>query len=337
LISSQAALHLGISVKALRLYEQSGLISPDRTSAGWRSYGPNELARAAEIAALRALGLSLAQIARVLDGDPSDLEDGLAAHEVTLQDQARRIASTLDKVRRLRSDLVQGRALVAEKLAHLFDSDARLSVAITLPWPWDGELFEIHNIGSLNYIVGPLGSGKTRLAERLAEALPNAQFIGLDRLADNAAIARARIDEDMALKSRVEQRTSWIIEDGAQRSSALTALLVALETEGPDILVIDMVEQNLDQATQETIISHIRLRPPKKRGLFLLTRSSSILDLTSVGSAETIIFCPANHSPPSVVSAQVGAPGFEAVATCLASPEVRARTAGVIAWRPQAL
>jgi len=34
LSSSQAALRLGISVKALRLYEQRGLISPDRTSAG---------------------------------------------------------------------------------------------------------------------------------------------------------------------------------------------------------------------------------------------------------------------------------------------------------------
>ena len=28
-------------------------------------------------------------------------------------------------------------------------------------------------------------------------------------------------------------------------------------------------------------------------------------------------------------------PGYEAVATCLASPDVRARTEGVIAWRPQ--
>ncbi|WP_183028742.1 hypothetical protein [Variovorax sp. UMC13] len=29
-------------------------------------------------------------------------------------------------------------------------------------------------------------------------------------------------------------------------------------------------------------------------------------------------------------------PGYEAVATCLAAPEVRARTEGVIAWRPPA-
>jgi hypothetical protein len=30
-----------------------------------------------------------------------------------------------------------------------------------------------------------------------------------------------------------------------------------------------------------------------------------------------------------------GAAGYESVASCLASPEVRARTEGVIAWRPQ--
>ena len=63
---SAAAQRLGVSVKALRLYEQHGLITPGRTAAGWRAYGPDEMARAAEIVTLRTLGLSLAQIARVL-------------------------------------------------------------------------------------------------------------------------------------------------------------------------------------------------------------------------------------------------------------------------------
>jgi hypothetical protein len=52
---------------------------------------------------------------------------------------------------------------------------------------------------------------------------------------------------------------------------------------------------------------------------------------------EAIIFCPANHSPPMRVAPYPGAPGYEAVASCLASPEVRARTEGVIAWRPAAV
>lgn len=78
---SEAAKRLGVSAKALRLYEQRGLIVPSRTAAGWRAYGPGEMARAAEIVALRALGLSLAQVARVLGGNPQDLEPALAAHK----------------------------------------------------------------------------------------------------------------------------------------------------------------------------------------------------------------------------------------------------------------
>lgn len=57
-----------------------GLIAPIRTAAGWRAYGPDEMARAVEIAALRALGLSLGQVARVLGGDAQGLEPALAAH-----------------------------------------------------------------------------------------------------------------------------------------------------------------------------------------------------------------------------------------------------------------
>ena len=69
----------------------------------------------------------------------------------------------------------------------------------------------------------------------------------------------------------------------------------------------------------------------------LLTRSNVILDLDDVGPGATIFYCPANHSPPSLVAPHPGAPGYEAVATCLASPEVRARTEGVIAWQGRML
>ena len=69
--------------------------------------------------------------------------------------------------------------------------------------------------------------------------------------------------------------------------------------------------------------------------LFFLTRSTAILDLEAVGPHEAIIFCPANHSAPLLVAPYPGAPGYEAVASCLASPEVRARSEGVIAWRPE--
>jgi DNA-binding transcriptional MerR regulator len=337
---SAAARRLGVSAKALRLYEQRGLVAPSRTPAGWRAYGPAEMARAAEIVALRALGLSLAQIARMLGDDlqgllDQSLEPVLAAHQTTLENRIRHLAGTVDKVRELRADLARGKAPTARELVRLLGSNADFSVAFDLPWPWGGERFELNDVRSLNYIIGPLGSGKTRLAKRLAETLPHAVFLGLDRLEDGGAAARAQMEADPALKSRVDQTLAWLIEDGAVVSDALIALLVGLESEDAAVVVVDMVEQGLNQAAQEALIAHLRRRKLSERPLFLLTRSCAILDLATVSAEEAIILCPANHNPPTRVVPYPGAPGYEAVATCLASPEVRARTEGVIAWRPQ--
>jgi hypothetical protein len=293
------------------------------------------MARAAEIATLRALGLSLTQVARVLGGDANELEPALAMHQTILEDRVRDLADALAKIRDLRIDLSQGRAPAAGELSRLLRPKAEIKIAFDLPWPWGGERFELRDIRALNYIIGPLGSGKTRLAMRLAETLPDAAFLALDR-AEDGALRRARLDADPALKSRVEHVLVWLAEDGAVASDALTALLVGLESEGPAILVVDMVEQGLDQTTQEALIAYLRRRGPGARPLFLLTRSSAILDLAAIGPDEAIILCPANHSPPTRVAPYPGAPGYEAVATCLASPEVRARTEGVIAWRPEA-
>ncbi|WP_342360359.1 MerR family transcriptional regulator [Terrarubrum flagellatum] len=331
--SSEAAKRLGVSAKALRLYEQRGLIRPVRTAAGWRAYGPTEMARAAEIVALRALGLSLAQTARVLEGDAHDLKPALAAHEAALEGRVREIADAIGKVRELRTGLARGEPPTVDDLAQLTRAASEVVVSFELPWPWGGEQFELRDIRALNYIIGPLGSGKTRLAQAIAAYLPGAAFIGLDRADHDAREARERIDLDSALKSRVEKTLAWLIEDGAQESAALIALLAALESKGPTYLVIDMIEQGLDQATQEALIAHLRRRDASPPSLFFLTRSSAILDLAAVGPDEAIIFCPANHSPPMRVAPVPGAPGYEAVAMCLASPDVRARTEGTVAVR----
>ena len=334
LSASAAARRLGVSMKALRLYEERGLLEPQRTAAGWRAYGPDEMARAGEIAALRALGLPLAAIGHVLGGDPRRLEPALAAHQAALEARLRELADAIQKVGGFRADLARGSAPAAGELVDLVRPSAKLRVAFELPWPWGGEPFELADIRPLTYIIGPLGSGKTRLARRIAETLPGAVFLGLERLADSAAGARAALDADPALKERVENAIASLVEDGATVSPALIALLAGLERDGPAALVVDMVEQGLDAATQEAVIAHLRRRAGSERPLFLLTRSSAILDLDEIGPNEAILLCPANHSPPTRVAPYPGAPGYEAVATCLATPEVRARTEGVIAWRP---
>jgi DNA-binding transcriptional MerR regulator len=330
---SEAAKRLGVSAKALRLYEQRGLLTPARNPAGWRSYGPNEMARGAEIVALRALGLNLAQVVLVIEGDAQGLEPALAAHQTALEGRALQLANTIEKVRRLRADLVRGQAPTIAELTYLLESSLKPSVEFELPWPWGGELFKLPDIRPLNYIVGPLGSGKTRLALRLSEVLPGAAFLGLDRLKNFGATTGVK--SNPAVRRRVEHALEWLMEDGATESEALIALIAGLEEDGPAIFIVDMVEQGLDQPTQQSVIALLRHRGANGRPLFLLTRSCVILDLTAVGTNESIILCPANHSPPTAVAPYPGAPGYEAVATCLAPPEVRARTEGVIAWRPE--
>ena len=328
---TEAARELGVSVKALRLYEQRGLLAPLRTAAGWRTYGPVEMARAGEIAALRALGLSLAQVARVLGGDAACLDAALAAHQAALEGEMRRLAGSIAKVHALRADLAGGAAPAAGALARLVRPSAcagrlRASLAVGR-----------RTVRAARHPRAELHRRPARQRQDAARACDcrGPAGRGVPRPGAIGGEARARRDADAALNAKVDRTLAWLVEEGAAMSDSLIALLVALESDQPAVLVVDMVEQGLDQGSQEALIAHLRRRGPGARPLFLLTRSCAILDLSVVGADETIILCPANHSPPTQVAPFPGAPGYEAVATCLASPEVRERTAGVIAWRPQ--
>jgi len=70
------------------------------------------------------------------------------------------------------------------------------SVSFPLPKPWAGQPYTINELGSLVFFVGPNGSGKTRFANSLKAALPNARLLGTDRLEGMAQSAISRMVGD---------------------------------------------------------------------------------------------------------------------------------------------
>jgi DNA-binding transcriptional MerR regulator len=120
---AETARRFGISIKALRLYEQRGLLKPLRTRNGstgsaWRAYGPDQIARLHQILALKRLGLSLARIDQVL-AKPGSLGPVLALQEEALAQDAARLARALGLVKAARAKLASGKALSIDDLANL--------------------------------------------------------------------------------------------------------------------------------------------------------------------------------------------------------------------------
>jgi DNA-binding transcriptional MerR regulator len=64
---SEAARATGFTVSALRFYEKEGVVVPERTSAGYRSYGDDQLESLRFVARGRQLGLSLDDITELLE------------------------------------------------------------------------------------------------------------------------------------------------------------------------------------------------------------------------------------------------------------------------------
>ena len=107
LSAADCAARTGLTVRALRVYEEFGLIAPRRSAGGWRQYAPNDLMKLNTIALLKTAGLSLAQIGEVTCG---------RAAEPTLQQI---LAIQLDTWKRRRADVERGQAIAEAALNRL--------------------------------------------------------------------------------------------------------------------------------------------------------------------------------------------------------------------------
>jgi DNA-binding transcriptional MerR regulator len=115
LSAADCASRTGLTARALRVYEEFGLITPRRSAGGWRQYGSHDLMKLNTIALLKTAGLSLAQIGEVTCS---------SAGEPTLQQI---LAIQLETWKRRQADAERGLA-IAESALNRLRADRSLSV-----------------------------------------------------------------------------------------------------------------------------------------------------------------------------------------------------------------
>jgi MerR family transcriptional regulator, copper efflux regulator len=110
----QLARKTGKTVRALHLYEELGLLAPDRSDGGFRLYGPDELARVYWISKLQDMGFKLSQIRGLLDAVAASNSAPEAMHGVRelFQSKLRDTREQIQKLLTLERD-------IAESLSYL--------------------------------------------------------------------------------------------------------------------------------------------------------------------------------------------------------------------------
>jgi len=95
----------GLTIRALRLYESHGLITPRRTEKGWRLYAFEEIKRLNEIVVLKALGMSLATIKTLLTEHEITLDHSLDVQEQMLLARQKQTDKALQSLHFLKAKL----------------------------------------------------------------------------------------------------------------------------------------------------------------------------------------------------------------------------------------
>jgi len=114
---SQIARRTQITVRALHHYEAKGLLAPaQRSAAGYRLYGADELRRLQHIVSLKALGFSLAEIRACLDADAPSLGQALLRQVGRLREVVVRQQELVQRLEYVARQALQGETIDAETL-----------------------------------------------------------------------------------------------------------------------------------------------------------------------------------------------------------------------------
>jgi MerR family transcriptional regulator, thiopeptide resistance regulator len=116
----QVADEFGVTVRTLHHYDGIGLVSPHRTTSGYRLYTGDDLERLRHVVVYRRLGFPLEEIGPLLDDPHADVEAHLRrqrAAVVSRLDEMRDLVAALDRALEAR---MTGMALTPEEQKELF-------------------------------------------------------------------------------------------------------------------------------------------------------------------------------------------------------------------------
>lgn len=123
----------GTTSRTLRHYDAKGLLAPSRTgSNGYRYYDQEGLVRLQRILLLRELGLGLAAIADVLDGQQNTTR-ALRTHLELLEQEQQRIGRQIESVRTTLRATEEGGTLMPHEALDGFDH-TRFEQEVTERW-----------------------------------------------------------------------------------------------------------------------------------------------------------------------------------------------------------
>jgi len=118
----EMARRTGLSIRALRHYEDEGLLRPARSGAGRRVYAVEDVLALTRITLLKRAGFSIAQIRALLAKGAPDAAALVDAQAEALTVQLERLAASLDVLEHVRRRLKSGQPADAKTLCQLIKS-----------------------------------------------------------------------------------------------------------------------------------------------------------------------------------------------------------------------
>ncbi len=195
----------GVTVRALRHYDQIHLLKPRRTGAGYRLYSISDLERLEQIVALKFLGLPLKQIQLLLDQEALSLPDALRMQRKVLEQKRCLLDRAIGAIREAESAVKPGRQTDAAVLKKIIEV---IEMQDNTDW-------------MMKYYDDP---AKAKLAVRQQEWTPELQEECTRQWTELMADVEAALGEDPA-SERVQAlaaRWSKLVEGFTQRDPGVT-------------------------------------------------------------------------------------------------------------------